>query len=51
MINDISESFFLYGIAHEIWKTIKEFYSSRENTSEILQSNLASMTCNKKTNL
>ena len=35
MTNEIGENFLLYGTAHEIWEAAREFYSSKENTSEI----------------
>ncbi|KAL3520219.1 hypothetical protein ACH5RR_018368 [Cinchona calisaya] len=37
LTNDIGENFLLYDTAQEIWEAAKELYSSKENTSEILE--------------
>ena len=37
MTNEIGENFLLYSTAQEIWEAAKEFYSSKENTSEIFE--------------
>ena len=37
MTNEIGENFLLYNTTHDIWDAAKEFYSSKENTSEIFE--------------